>query len=181
MGADLPGKKLGFINGDEAVEHFHRMSRLDLTGFKNKSLLKVWPGMPLAIYRHHDAQVNPTILAKFKVLDLGFDSNGGYAKILNLSTAQTFSVNHVPNLIPGYDVAASFPHRPMFERTIYLREGAGPSYGVCAGLLVYHRNAVTWSVSGQDCLEPWMCIKNQFTDEGAFAAECERLARLTLI
>ena len=178
MGAD---KKGNFINGDEAHEHFNQLSRLDLKGFKNKSMLKVWPGMALVIYRHSEAQINPTLLAKLKVLELGFDEAGARAKLINLMTGQYFTVDHVPSLIPGFDIALCFPHRPRFERTIYIRENGSASYGTCAGLLVYHRNALNWSVAGQDCLESWMTIGDQFTDEGAFNREVENLVKTTLI
>ena len=172
----------GFINGDAALKHFSSMCRYDLSTFKNKSALKIWPGMMLAVYRHSETQVNPTLLAKLKVLEIGFDGNGANASIINMTTGQTATINHVPSPLMGFDILACFPHRPMFERTVFLRGNGDPAaYGVCASVLLYHRNAVSWSVSGQDCLESWLTVDKQFTDEGAFVAECDRLSRLTRI
>lgn len=171
----------GFINGDAALRHFNSMCRYDVDGFKNKSALKVWPGMMLAVYRHSEAQVNPTLLAKLKVMDIGFDGNGASAKVVNLTTGQTATINHVPSPLMGFDILACFPHRPMFERTVFIKDDGRAAYGVCASVLLYHRNAVSWSVAGQDYLESWMTVNQQFTDEGAFAVECERLSRQTII
>lgn len=167
-----------FIGGQEAQQHFSSMSQYPFDSFKHTRIVKIWPGQNFGFYRFDVTSVNPIILGKAKIINVGADDKGVFAQFIDCKTIDLYTVRHVPVLACGYEVAISIPHRAYIERTIKeLTDDRGSKnyvYGVASGLVVSHRKDPDDQVDDVDYMIDWFRLKNEFSDERAFYAEVDR-------
>lgn len=167
-----------FIGGKEAQDHFLQMSQYPVNKFEHTRIVKIWPGQYFGFYKFDETSVNPIILGKAKIINLGADDKGVYAQLVDCKTIDLYTVRHVPTLACGYEVAISLPHRACIERTIKeLTDERGNNsfiYGVASGLVVSHLKDPDENVDDVDCMIDWFRLKDKFTDERAFYDELNR-------
>lgn len=167
-----------FIGGKEAQEHFSSMSQYPFDTFSHTRIVKIWPGQYFGFYRYDISSVNPIILGKAKVINVGADDKGVFAQIIDCKTIDLYTVRHVPVLACGYEVAISLPHRAYIERTIkeLINEKGDKSYsyGVASGLVVSHRKDPDLQIDDVDCMTDWFRLKTKFDDERAYYDEINR-------
>ena len=167
-----------FIGGKEAQEHLSSMSQCPFNSFKHTRIVKIWPGQYFGFYRFDESSVNPIILGKAKVIDVGADDKGVFAKLIDCKTIDLYTIRHVPTYACGYEVAISLPHRAYIERTIKeITDESGSknySYGVASGLIISHLRDPDENLDDVDCMIDWFRLKDKFTDERAFYDEVDR-------
>ena len=168
-----------FVNGEEALRHFMAQGKcgIDIAQYQHRDLQKIWSGQIMGVYRYDPGKLSPTIQAKLKVIDIGYNSSGAFTKILNLTTGQTQDIRYIPQKLFGYDVAAYMPNRIMIERTIQERSDNTTAYGTRAGLVVMHRTDPCSNVHSMDIVESWYQIRNRFEHSAAFDKELRNLQR----
>lgn len=166
-----------FIGGREASDHLISKSNYPFNNFNHTRVVKIWPGQYFAIYRFDESSVNPIVLAKAKIIDIGADDNGVYTKIIDCKTSDLYTVRHVPALACGYEIGIAVPHRAYIERTIKELSDNGQKnfvYGIATGLMLIHRGDPDLNEYDTDYMIDWFHLKDKFTDEGSYYKEIEK-------
>lgn len=165
-----------FIGGQE-VQHLQSLANYRFSNFNHTRIVKVWPGQYFGFYRFDESSVNPIILAKSKIIDIGADGSGVFIKMIDCKTTDLYTIRHIPTLACGCEVGIAVPHRAYIERTIKElsdREEKNYVYGVATGMLIIHRTDPDLNTDDVDCMIDWFRLKDKFTDEGAFYDEVKR-------
>ena len=172
-----------FVNGEEALRHFMAQGHceVDIDGYEYKDVQKIWTGQIMGVYNYIPDRMSPVVLAKIKVVDIGYNSSGAYVKLHNLVTGQTQDIRYIPQRLFGYDIGVCMPNRLLIERTIQQRSDGTTSYGTRSGLLVMHRNDPSSNVTGMDIVESWYQLRNRFEHSSAFDTEMRNLQRKVCI
>lgn len=168
--------KTKFLSGDEAQQYFAGLSKVNLEEFPVITKLKVWPGINLGAYKYVEGLVNPELVDRFKVTNIGVERHGPTATIASLITGNCYEITCNPTLLLGGGVAANFPQRPYFERTIQLVEGSTQyNVSICTCLQIYHKTRPDWRSDGVEFIDIWSNIIHRFTDYGTYHSGVKRL------
>jgi hypothetical protein len=162
-----------FLAGEEADQHFASLSRHNIADLKHRMMIKLWPGQYLGVYRHEEGDLNPTLQAKIRVIDITSDGDGMLAKLLDCATGRLGLIRHAPTQVFSHNVGVHFPHKTFYERTVKVPDAGGggrPIYNIAVGVWVLQEAAPSWKATGVDCLDIWQNIERLFSDEAALAA-----------
>ena len=163
-----------FLSGIEGAQHLLAQSRYNFKSFRHTQIVKIWPGQYFGIYRYDDDAVNPIILAKTKIINIGADDNGVNVQMIDCKTNDLYRFSHVPSLACGYEIGVGVPQRAYIERTIKQIENGAVYYGVSTGMLLIHRSDPDDCEADVDYISDWFQLRRKFTDDAAFQKEADK-------
>ena len=169
-------QRFKFLNGEEAQRYFAGLSKVNLEEFPVITKLKVWPGINLGVYKYIDGVLNPVLVDRFRVTNLGVERHGPTASIISLITGSCYEITCTPTLMALGSFAVNFPQRPYFERTVQVMEGSTQhSVSTASCIQVYHKQRPDWKSENIEFMDVWSNVINRFTDYGAYHSEVKRL------
>jgi hypothetical protein len=177
----MHGTEIRFINGEEGAQHLAGLSKITtFNRFKYSTTQKLWPGKVLAVYRIDEEELNPIILAKVKVQEVGMGPKGMFAEVLDCSRNTTMTVDHIPRFLCGYEIITHFPQKVHMERTIreVTNEHGERKYtmSTAAGWVIRQMYAPETGAE-QDSLCNWGELADLFTSGSAFTSAMEDYRR----
>lgn len=163
-----------FLSGAEGAQHLLSLSRYNFKNFQHTQIVKIWPGQMFGIYRFDEDAINPIILAKVKIINIGADDSGVNVQLIDCKSNDLYKITHVPSLACGYEVGIGVPQRAYVERTIKQIENGNIYYGVSTGMLLIHRSDPENCETDIDYMSDWYQLRRKFTDDGAYVQATEK-------
>lgn len=171
-----------FINGEAGQQVFAKRSKVDMSRYPVRTMLKSWLGACYGIYQYEDNQLNPTLLDKLKLVHVEVGRFGPVGLLISMVDGSCTEVTCIPCLHKnGHEVVLSFPQRTYFEKTVMDYGNCDLSMGISCCLQIYHKQRPDLTSTYVPFMDLWGNVKNRFTDDNAFIKEVARLKEKVIL
>lgn len=171
-----------FISGNEALQYFAGLSKVDVSEYPVSTRLKAWQGIAYGVYKYEENLLNPVLLDKIKLVSLGVERQGPTGRVVSLVHGGSSELTVVPNAMYDGSFLMCFPQRTYFERTIQEFDDGGISLGISSCVQIYHKQRPDHQSSNVVFIDTWGNMRSKFVDYDSYSREVTRVSMgVTLI